>query len=302
MKYLFPATVEEAVEMLAAQAGRARVIAGGTDLMAAIRDGKVDAATLVDITRIAGLDRIETGDEWIRVGAAVTFAMLCDSAFLRERVPALVRAAGSVGAAPIQMMATWLGNIAQAMPAADGGVVAVALDAQARLVSASGARWVSVETLYMGVKTSALDSTRQIISHLRFPAPRAGWGCAWQRRGRRPSLTLPILNCAATLGLDPRDSTITAATLALGPVAALPFRARNVETFLIGRPPEDAVIEQAAALAQAECHPRSNPLRASGEYRAALIPTMVRDALHEAHAQAKVSLAGCRQTRSLSAP
>jgi carbon-monoxide dehydrogenase medium subunit len=289
MNYLFPRTVEQAVEILTAHAGRARVIAGGTDLMLKMRDGKVDSLTLVDITRIAGLDRIEIGSEWITAGAAVTFAMLRDSAFLRERVPVLVQAAGSVGAAPIQMMATWLGNIAQAMPAADGGVVALALDAEARVVDATGARWVAVETLYKDAKTSALDSTRQMISHLRFPGPRAGWGCAWQRYGRRPSLTLPILNCAVTLRLAPRAGTVIAARLVLGPVAALPFRARTAETFLTGRQADDAVVEQAAAIAQAECHPRSNPLRASGEYRAALIPILVRDALFEARERAKVS-------------
>jgi carbon-monoxide dehydrogenase medium subunit len=292
MNYLFPATVEQAVEILTAHAGRARVIAGGTDLMLKMRDGKVDALTLVDITRIAGLDRIEIGSEWITVGAGVTFAMLRDSPFLREHVRALVQAAGSVGAAPIQMMATWLGNIAQAMPAADGGVVALALDAEARVVDATGARWVAVETLYKDAKTSALDSTRQMISHLRFPGPRAGWGSAWQRYGRRPSLTLPILNCAVTLRLESRAAMIIAATLVLGPVATLPFRARNVETFLIGRRSDNAVIQQAATLAQTECHPHANPLRASGEYRSALIPTLVRDALYEARERAKVSFDG----------
>jgi carbon-monoxide dehydrogenase medium subunit len=289
MNYLFPATVEDAVDILTAHDGRARIIAGGTDLMLRARDGGLDALTLVDITRIAGLDRIEIGSEWITVGAAVTFAMLRDSAFLRGRVCALVRAAESVGAAPIQAMATWLGNIAQAMPAADGGIIAVALDAQARVAGATGARWVAVEALYREAKTSALDSTRQMVSHLRFPAPRAGWGCAWQRSGRRPSLTLPILNCAATLRLASRDGTIEAATLALGPVAALPYRARDVEEFLIGRPPEDESFGQAAAMAQAECHPRSNPLRASGEYRHAIIPTLVRDALREAREHARAS-------------
>jgi carbon-monoxide dehydrogenase medium subunit len=289
MNYLFPATVDQAIELLTAHDGQARIIAGGSDLMQAMRDGKADPSTLVDITRIAGLDRIEVGVEWITVGAAVTFAMLRDSAFLREHVRALVQAAGSVGAAPIQTMATWVGNIAQAMPAADGGIAAVALDAEAYVVDSTGARWVAVETLYKDAKTSAVDSTRQMISHLRFPTPQAGWGCGWQRIGRRPSLTLPILNCAATLRLESRNSTIDAATLALGPVAALPFRARNVEHFLIGRLPDDAVIEQAATLAKKECLPRSNPLRASAEYRDALIPTLVRNALYDAREHAKVS-------------
>ncbi len=145
--------------------------------------------------------------------------------------------------------------------------------------------WVAVESLYRGAKTSVLDPTRQMVSHLRFAVPQSGSGSAWRRVGRRPSLTLPILNCAATLRLDP-DATIGAVTLALGPVAALPFRARDAERFLIGRALDDNAIEHAATLVQAECHVRSNPLRASKEYRTALVPVLVRQALTEAHDQA----------------
>ena len=330
MNYVFPSTLAEAVDILAANAGRARVIAGGTDLAPMFRDGKIDASVLVDITRIAGLGEIEIGDEWIVVGAAVTFAMLRDTPYFRERVPALAQAAASVGAAPIQAMATWLGNIAQAMPAADGGIVAVALEAEALVEDPAGSRWVPVETLYKGAKTSSLDSTRQLLSHLRFPRPRAGWASSWQRSGRRPSLTLPILNCAVTLRLAPLatpqaqaataglattqahaapamlaapqapaasapaaapegaapSATIASATIALGPVATLPFRARGVEAFLAGKTPDNYVIEEAAALATSECHPRSNPLRASGDYRSALIPTLVGKALREARDRA----------------
>ena len=270
MNYLFAGTVEQAVDILGKYGGRARIIAGGTDLMQALRDRTIDAQALVDITRIEALGRIDVDGDWIQIGAAVTFAMLRDPPIIRTHARCLACAAASVGAAPIQAMATWAGNIVQAMPAADGGVAAVALDAHARVVDAEGARWVGVEALYKGARISALDPTRQVVSHLRFAVPQPGSGSAWRRIGRRPALTLPILNCAVTLRLNPRDGTISVVSLAIGPVAALPFRARDAEWFLIGHALDDRAIGHAAALAQAECHLRSNPLRASKEYRAGL--------------------------------
>jgi CO/xanthine dehydrogenase FAD-binding subunit len=286
LNYLHAASVEQAVDLLAENGGRARIIAGGTDLMQGLRDRTIDAQVLVDITRIEALGRIEVDGEWIRIGAAVTFAILRDSPLVRRHARCLACAAASVGAAPIQAVATWVGNIVQAMPAADGGVAAVALDAQARVVDAEGARWVSVESLYKGAKVSALDPSRQVVSDLRFAVPPPGTGSSWRRIGRRTALTLPILNCAAALSLDPRDRSVMAVALALGPVAVLPFRAREAERFLVGRVLDDAAIEHAAVLAQAECHVRSNPLLASREYRAAMVPIMVRQALSEARDEA----------------
>jgi CO/xanthine dehydrogenase FAD-binding subunit len=286
MNYFFAGTVEQAVDILVKNGGRARIIAGGTDLMQALRDQTIDAQALVDITRIEALGRIDVDGDWIQIGAAVTFAMLRDSPIIREHARCLACAAASVGAAPIQAMATWAGNIVQAMPAADGGVAAVALDAQARVVDGDGARWVAVEALYKGAKISVLDPTRQVVSHLRFAVPIPGSGSAWRRIGRRPALTLPILNCAATLRMNPRDKTVSAVTLALGPVAALPFRARDAEKALIGCALDDSAIGHAGTLAQAECHLRSNPLRASKEYRAALVPILVRQALSDARDRA----------------
>jgi carbon-monoxide dehydrogenase medium subunit len=272
------------------------------------------------------LDQIRVTEGFVEVGAAVTFARIKDHPLLQVHVPALTDAARSVGALAIQNAATWVGNVVQAMPAADGAIVAVALEAEARVLDAQGAKWQPVESLFQGPGVSAIDPSRQLVTHLRFPCPPAlaaaetgeerpagteRWGTAWGRIGRRPSLVLPILNCAVKLCLDavqmsdlqptvgiassqksaPRndgfgiavaDYKIVRATIALGPVAPRPFRAREAEAFLCGQPPTAAVFEQAARRAQGASRPRSSIMRASREYRLTVIPTLVSDTLRGA--------------------
>ncbi len=176
----------------------------------------------------------------------------------------------------IQTAATWAGNIVQAMPAADGAIVAIALEADARVVDGEGAGWRPVESLFRGPGQSVIDSTSQILTGLRFPIPRTRWGTAWGRVGRRESLVLPILNCADRLFFGRR---IQHATIALGPVGPRPFRARQAEAFLLGQSPTADVLEQAGRIARDESNPRSSIMRASREYRLALIPSLVYNAL-----------------------
>ncbi len=298
--YLTPASTEEVIQILETYRGEARVIAGGTDVMPDIRRGRIKPRCLVDVTRIPGLDRIEVTEDFVEVGAAVTFAALRDCAYLNRRVHALTDAARSVGAAAIQNAATWVGNLVQAMPAADGAVIALALGAEARVVDSRGAAWRPVESLFEGPGVSAVDPTRQLITHVRFPRPARRWGSAWARVGRRPALVLPILNCAVILCLDADGSSpaqsgevgknagcITQARIALGPVAPRPFRARQAETFLKGNRPTEETLAQAARLAQLEANPRSSVMRASREYRLTVILSLVGDALTVAAERAR---------------
>jgi CO/xanthine dehydrogenase FAD-binding subunit len=277
--YHFASSVEETVSLLGANAGEARIIAGGTDVLPDIRRDKIHPRCLIDITRIPGLDEITVGEEYVQVGAAVTFAALKESTYVNQYVHALAAAARSVGAQAIQNAATWIGNIVQAMPAADGAIIAIALDAEARIHDADGAKWQLVESLFGAPGISRLDSTRQFISYVRFPRPRPGCGTAWQRVGRRPSLVLPILNCAVKLCLEDGRKQIAQAALAMGPVAPRPLRARKAETFLCGQLPTRQVFEAAARLVQEEANPRDSIMRASRAYRLAIIPTLVHDAL-----------------------
>ena len=292
--YFLPATIEEALELLAAHEGRARIIAGGTDILLDLHKGKHHTGCLVDITRIPDLGRIDVSDGWVTVGAAVSFSALRAHPYLAGHVHALVDAAASVGAPAIQASATWVGNLVQAMPAADGAIIAAALDAEVRVLApgdrshqggsprrhGDAAGWQPLASLYAGPGRSAIDSTQQLVTHIRFPVPPHRWGTGWRRMGRRPSLVLPTLNCAVKIVLD--GALIESAAIAMGPVGPCPIRAAGAEAFLAGRRPGQETFTEAAQLALCDADPRSSALRASRGYRLAVLPVLVEEALASA--------------------
>jgi len=148
--YEMPTSVEEAIAILARSDGRAQLIAGGTDLIIELQEGKHSVECLVDVTRIRGLDQIEARDGWIYIGPNVTFRQIKDSSLLREKAAALAEAAATVGALQIQTVATLAGNVASALPAADGCVALLALDAEVQVTGASGQNWHPVGELFLG--------------------------------------------------------------------------------------------------------------------------------------------------------
>jgi CO/xanthine dehydrogenase FAD-binding subunit len=285
--YEMPASVEEVLEALARFDGRAQIIAGGTDLIIELQEGKHTVECLVDVTGIPGLDRIEQLGDWIVIGPNVTFRQIKDSPLLQRQARVLAEAAATVGALQIQTVATLAGNVASALPAADGCVALLALDAEIQVTDASEQSWHPVGELFLGPGKSAVDPTRQMITSIRLPSPQGRHGSAWERIGRRRALVLPILNCAVSVVLDIDHGSLDAARIGLGPVAPVPFRARETEAFLAGKPATEATFVQAAQIAAAEAKPRTSLLRASKEYRTRVLQVLVRQGLARAVDQAQ---------------
>jgi len=289
--YEIPTSVEETLEILDRYQGAAQIIAGGTDLIIELQEDKHTVDCLVDVTRIPDLDCIEKEGDWIVMGANVTFRQIKDSPLLQEHARVLSEAAATVGALQIQAVATLAGNLVSSLPAADGCVALVALSAEAEVATPEGRRWQPVGDLFLAPGKSAVDPHRQMITAIRFPAAGPGYGSAWERIGRRRALVLPILNCGVSLQLDDEGRSIKWARLGLGPVAPVPFRAKQTEAFLTGKPASDETYREAAEIAATEAHPRSSLLRASREYRVEVIKVLVRQALERAVEQARSGLA-----------
>lgn len=284
-EYLYPVTVAEAVQMLADHGGRARVIAGGTDLVPQLKSGERQASCLVDISRIEELRGIAQTDEIITVGAATTHAEVAASPLIRERATVLAQAAAEVGSPQIRNSGTLGGNIVNAQPAADTALALLALDAQAEVVGSGGADWLPLSGMYAGPGVSRVDSSVELVRAFRFRALREQAGSSYRRLGKCKSIALPVLCAAAVVRLD--GAEFVSAAISLGPVAPQPWRAAAAEAWLASRPADDESIAQAAKLARQYARPRSSLLRCSSAYRTEMVAVLVRDTLSNAVAAAR---------------
>ena len=303
-EYHLPASLEDALELLAQYEGRARVVAGGTDLLLDLPDAYYSGErphfdALVDVTRIAGAGAIREEDGWIVVGCGVTHTQIVASPIIQKRATALAEACAVVGGPQVRNVATLVGNIAHALPAADGLIASLVLDAQAQVkrqgVSQGKSDWEPIESLYKGPGQSTVDPARELIAAVRVRPTAAGEASAFTRVMRPQGVALPVLGMACRVRVKRETENVKSKTLnvkrnlaevriedvaiSAGPVAPTPFRARRTEEFLCGRVLDEETLTQAGTVLLSEVSPRTSPHRATKEYRFELLPSMLRQVL-----------------------
>ena len=285
--YTLPTTVDEALILLTSCNGTAKVIAGGTDLALDLESGEVSANCLVDVSNIQELKKIETNGGAIIIGGGVTHSEVAGSDLIKEKAAVLANACRAVGSLQIRNTGTLAGNVVNAQPAADAAVALVALGAQAVIAGPEGLKSAPVEELYAGVGKSKVDSTREIVTQLHFPALTGNQGSAFARLAQRKALALPMLNVAAVVSII--DNTFEWARIVMAPVGPGPVRAKKAEELLAGTEVNSTNLQKAAAASCAEANPRSSSLRGSREYRIHVLEVLVRRALEMAVANAQKS-------------
>jgi CO/xanthine dehydrogenase FAD-binding subunit len=278
--YYLPTTVDEALARLADGEGQARVVAGGTDLLLELQQGrKPPQRALVDVTRIPEMTCIVENAETLEVGAAVTHTAIVASAALARHATCLVESCGVIGGPQVRNVATLGGNVAHALPAGDGTLSLVALDAEAEIATPTGRDWRPVRSLFRGPGKSTLDLTRELIVRFRLPRARLerGEASAFKRIMRPQGVALPILGLAAWVAVD--EGHITAARLAMGPAGPVPLRAERAEAVLAGRSLDEAVLNEAVDALWAEAQLRTSPHRATADYRREMVAVLAERAL-----------------------
>ncbi len=288
--YGAPRTVAEAVALLATTPG-AVVVAGGTDLVVAVRSGKQEwPAALVAIHGVEELRGIEepTGGG-LRLGALVTHAELAGHAVVRRHFAALADASAIVGSPATRGTGTVGGNIANSSPAMELGSPLLVHGAELELAGPAGTRRVAVSAFLAGPGRTTAHPGELVVA-VRLPAPGSAdgastTGSAYVRLQYRRAMEIAVVGAAALVTLA-ADGTLAAARVALTAVAPTCVEVPGVAAALAGRAPTDEAFAAAAGLAAAVASPISD-VRASDVYRLAQVPVAVRRALAAAVARAR---------------
>ncbi len=272
-EYINASSIDEAVEVLAKRQEKARVVAGATDLILEIERGvRRGIETLVDITRIPGLDRITLDeDDVIHLGPLVTHNHCAASKLLRERALPLARAAWEVGAPQIRNRGTVAGNLITASPANDTITPLMALGAWVELASAKGRRRVALRDFYMGVRKTVMQAD-EVLVDIAFPAMRNTQRGAFIKTGLRRAQAISVVNAAVILDLE--RGRVKTAVITLGAVAPTIIHAPQAEAWLRDKELNAETIAEAARLAQQEARPIDD-LRGSAAYRNEMVRVAV---------------------------
>lgn len=283
--YYTPTSIPEALTLLRDYGEQARIVAGGTDLLLDLQFGNhPPVEALVDVTRIGGLNAVRGEEGWVVIGAAVTHTQIEQSALLRAHGAALVESCSVVGGPQVRNVATIGGNVAHALPAADGTIGLLALDAEAQVctLTPSGEvvyAWQPLLTLFAGPGRNTLGH-HQMLGAFRFPKLRARQASAFDRIMRPQGVALPILGVAAKVTLDVAQRRVCEAAIAIGPAGPVPFRATEAEAVLVAAAGfDETVVEAAIAAAQAQAQLRTSKHRASKEYRQEMVAVLLRRVL-----------------------
>ncbi len=241
-QYYQPATLDEAAKILRDNAN-IKILAGGTDLIIALRERHIKAEGLLDISRI-GLSRIYIDDGTLHVGSMATFHQIESNSLVLKHCPMLAEAASQVGAPQIRARATIGGNVANAATAADSLPVLLAMDAQAVVVNAEGRRTVRVEDLLTGVNQTAL-APGDILTEFVLPIY-ANAFMAFEKIGRRQALAISRINLGIRIHLE--NGVVAQSAIAVGAVGKTAYRVRALEDSLTGKALTGEAMEQACGM------------------------------------------------------
>jgi carbon-monoxide dehydrogenase medium subunit len=274
--YLTPKTLDEAISLHQSHGEQARYVAGGTDVLVKIKEGKLAPDYLISLKHIIGQDRPflnhETGELYI--GAFCTHRSIEQSPLIQHHYPILHDAVKNIGSVQIRNVATIGGNLVNAVPSADGAIPLIALDGKANIYGTKGQRSIELRRFFLGPGQCDLDRG-EILTEIVIPSLLARTGGAYEKHGRREAMELPMLGVGVLLSLEEDMRTCAKARICLGVAAPTPFRALEAEKHLQGKIVNEKNLGEAGRIAGQESKVRDS-IRGVAWYRREMVAVLVK--------------------------
>jgi CO/xanthine dehydrogenase FAD-binding subunit len=269
-EYLRIRSIEEGCKALAETPGESAILAGGTDLLVEIRNGLRSPKLLIDAKGLDSLDGLESTDAQTRVGASVPLNQLIEQRAFRDGHPGLVDALSSIGTYQLRNRATLVGNLCNASPAADSAPVLLVLGASVEIAGVNGERSLLLADFFTGVKRTALQPG-EIVTAVTIPE-RPGLRTAFRKQQRIRGHDLAVVNVAGAYSEEEKTVTLAVGSCAPTPIVLdpIPVDSRDLGPFAA----------HVADVVSSAVSPISD-VRASADYRNAVLPILVRRILHD---------------------
>ena len=282
--YVSAKDLDHAIALLGEHGARAKILAGGTDLLVELKHAVHNPEIIVDVSRLRELKDIAIVDDGLHIGALVTHAEIMNSPIIRTMFPALVEAAHSIGAVQTRNLGTLGGNLVTCVPSMDSGPALIALEASVTVASTEGQRRMPLADLFVGPRKTSLKPGDLLVDII-IAKENLGKPTAFEKFGLRKGQALALVNVGASFWVE-RDKFV-APRIALGAVAPTVIRAPKAEAYLDGRKISAEAMAEAGRIAATEAKPISD-FRASADYRRDLVAVLVKRALANAQALATV--------------
>lgn len=275
-EYFEPGTVEEAIQILSIYGAKAKVLAGGTDLLVSMKRKEIKPQCIVYIKNIPELSYIEYNQKTgLRIGALASHEEIAHSPTIRSKFELLATACRKIGTPQVRNMGTLGGNICQGGPSQDTIPPLLVLDARLKLAGSRGERIVPIEEFFIAPFQSALHDAELLIE-IQIPTPPPQSAGCYKWITKRTKVDESLVGAAVLMVSDSTDGICKDIRIALCSVAPIPFRARKAEDLLRGKKIRNKLLQQVAQVAAGETRPRSR-----AEYRRNMTRVLVKRAVDE---------------------
>ena len=285
-EYLRPTNLSQALKAFAEAPRPILPVAGGTDLLLDLEQGRhAPVHTLLDVTSIAEMTVVEARGEQLFVGAAVPVNRIVLDPLVRVHAQALTEACNLIAGPQVRNVATLGGNVAHALPAADGTIALLALNAQAEVASITGSNRIPFQELFLGPGKSSLKHGEELLVGFYLPLSQDRQASCFKRIMRPQGVALPIINLA--IWLERTNDVISQIRIAVGPGGPTPWSGTEAEKVLIGKSLNDETLNAAIEALLVQVGFRSSARRASSDYRRHIVVGLFKDVIETAWQRAE---------------